>query len=183
MAENKNQPEENVQPGPKNEKLILILICVFLFGIIFGSGYWLWSKLKPEKAEKKISIDNLPVEIPYEQKNAEANKVEEEVQEEIIEEKKVDLATIDIKVLNGGTTPGTATIIKDKLITAGFQKTEAANAALSTYRDVTVYYKAEFKDQVQEIKNILSGTYKIIETKEGANEKEVAGDIVIILGK
>ena len=183
MVENEKQPAENSQPSPKNEKLLLVLICVFLFGIIFGSGYWLWAKLKPEKSEKKVSIENLPVEIPQEQKNVEAEKTEEVIQEETIEVKKVDLATIDVKVLNGGTTPGTATVIKDKLIAAGFQKTEAANATLSSYTNVTIYFKTDFKDQVQDIKSILSATYKIIETKEGMNEKEVAGDIVIILGK
>jgi hypothetical protein len=182
MVENKNQQEGCVQSGPKNEKLILVVIGVLLLGIIFGSGYWLWSKLKPEKSEKKVSIENLPVEIPLEQKKSEPEKTEEAKTEET-PEVKIDLTAINVKVLNGGTTPGTATVIKNKLIAKGYQKTEAVNASASSYNDVAIYYKIDFKDQVQEIKDILSEMYKIIETKEGMNEKEVAGDIVIILGK
>lgn len=179
MAENENQKKES--PGSRKEFFILLLIFAILAGVLAGAFYFLWEKLKPPRLENKISIEKLPAEIP---RQPEAEKQETAAEEEeAIEQEKFNPAELDVKVLNAGAAGGSATKTKELLEAEGYAKTQADNARMSGYAGVAIHYKTEMKEPAQEIKEILSATYKVIETKEGLNEKEISGDIVIILGR
>lgn len=169
----------------KREKIIIALAALVLLAIFWATGFWLWKKFKPPREEKKISITNL-VDQPKEKANNQPPQEatgESTAIREVPEENKISPEEIDIKVLNGGSLAGAAASVKGLLAGRGYAKTEAGNAKLSSYKGVAIYYKADFKDQVQEIKNILAGKYKTVETKEGISSGEASGDIVIILGK
>ncbi len=172
----------------KKENLILVMIVVLILAIIAGTGYWIWAKFAPPKEENKTSITSITEELKTEElKNQENVQEETQPAEEPVspadEAKAIAPADVSVKVLNGGAAAGSAAKIRDLLKTKGYTKIEAANANLSGYASVTIYYKAEFKDQAEKIKETLAGQYKVIEMKEGANAKEPSGDIVVILGK
>ncbi len=188
MAEKINQKKENKNCSSKKEIIILALIFIVFSSIIFGAGYFLWVKLKPPKKEKKVSIEKLPVEIPrqvgIENFETETNNIEiQKDKEKTTEEEKINPAELKIIILNGGTGAGNAGKIKEFLVAEGYLGAQADNAKSTNYKGVIIYYQTNFKDQMQEIKELLSSKYQVVETKEGMNEKEVNGDIVIILGK
>lgn len=168
--------------SPKKEKLILLAIGIVILAAIAGTGYWIWAKFAPPKEENKISIEKLAEEKPEEKSAAEPAK-EPISEEKPAEEKKINSVEVSVKVLNGGAAAGSAAKIRDLLKTKGYAKIEAANANLSSYTAVTIYYKSEFKSEAEKIKEALTGQYKVIETKEGTNAKEPSGDIVVVLGK
>jgi len=163
-------------------------MAVLILAVIGGTGYWIWAKFAPPREENKTSITNL-AEDPKIEEPKEENNIQEETQpaEEPAppadEAKTIALADVSVKVLNGGAPAGSAAKIRDLLKTKGYTKIEATNANLSGYAGATIYYKTEFKDQAEKIKEALVGQYKVIETKERINAKEASGDIVVILGK
>jgi hypothetical protein len=171
----------------RKEKIILALTGIVALAVLALTIFWVYQKFKPVRQEKKISIANLAEDnkkyqevkvVKEDEKKAQEPQEKIQPPEEIIAPEK-----IDVKVLNGGAAGGTATKVKDALTKAGFTKIEADNTKISGYKAVAIYYKKEFSDQIRGIKEIMKTTYGIIETKEGMNEKEMAGDIVIILGK
>lgn len=170
----------------KKEKIILASAGLVMAVIIVTAGLWVYKKLAPPREEKKISIVDIADKSTVGQKNEEAQKQEgqktEEPSQEAVKEETISPGNVGIKVLNGGTLAGTAAKIKDTLVTEGYAKTEATNAKLSNYKGVIIYYEPKFQDQVRSIKEILKSKYPIIETKEGMNNGEMVGDIVIILG-
>lgn len=188
METEKETIPEKKEENEKKEGLIITLIAIFVLGIIFGGAYWVWQKIKPSRGDKKVSIQNLVEEMPKVGEKNQGNPGNQgdqgnQKEEPPVEEKTVNLADIDVKVLNGGAAAGTAAKVKTNLIASGYAKAESGNAGASGYKAVTIYYKSDFADQIQGIKDILKTAYGTIETKEGMNEKEITGDIVIILGK
>ncbi len=166
----------------KKENLILAAMAVLILAMTAGAGYWIWQKFVPPREENKTSITNLAEEPETEEPKEEGN-VQEEPASPAAEEKVIAPADVSVKVLNGGAPAGSAGKIKDLLKTKGYAKTEAANANLSSYAGITIYYQAEFKSEAEKIKEALSSQYKVIEIKEGTNAKEPSGDVVVILGK
>jgi hypothetical protein len=171
----------------QKEKTILMVVGIILLIVFVFSVLKLYKKFKPNQQDRKVSITNI---IEEKNKNQTEqligeNKTEsaENQSQDQSQDKNISPSEIDIKVLNGGATAGTALKIKNSLISEGYSKTESGNAKLSNYQGVTVYYKTDFKNQVDDLKQILGEQYKIITTKEGANNKEVDGDIVVIMGK
>lgn len=174
----------------RKENLILAAIAVLILAMIAGTGYWIWAKFAPPREENKISITDLNEEPKTEEsKNKNniqaesASSADKEAAPPAVEEKTILPAEVSVKVLNGGAAAGNAGKVKDLLKTKGYAKTEAANANLSSYTGVAIYYKTEFKSEAEKIKEALAGQYKTIALKEGANIQEINGDIVIILGK
>lgn len=170
----------------RKEKIILASAGLVMAVTIVTAGLWVYKKLAPPREEKKISIVNIADESTVGQKNEEAQKQEEqETQEpsrEAVGEEAISPENVDIKVLNGGTLAGAAGKVKDALVPEGYTKTEATNTKLSNYKGVIIYYEPKFQDQIRSIKEILKSKYPVIETKEGMNNGEMTGDIVIILG-
>lgn len=180
----KNQMSSSGHISPKKENLILAVIVIIILALVFGSGFWVWGKVKPSKQERKISITNL-VEEPKEQSSEavqEGQKTEEQSQETPEDVKNITPADINVKVLNGGAAAGSAGKIKNTLVSKGYAKTEAGNANLSSYKGAVIYYQKEFKEPAREIKEIIKTNFAAVEIKEGINEKEIGGDIVVILG-
>ena len=171
--------------SPKKEKLILLAIGIVILAAIAGMGYWIWAKFKPAQEENKISIANLTEEPKKEGSVQEepASSAGEESTSPAAEEKAVAPAEINVKVLNGGAAAGMAGKIKNTLAAKGYAKTEAANANLSGYTGVIIYYQAAFAEQAQSVREILKPSYSAIEIKEGINTKEPSGDMVVILGR
>lgn len=178
------------------ENIILSAMAVLILAMIAGTGYWIWTKFASPREENKVSITSIT-----EEPKAEEPKNEESIQEETKpaeeptppaaeepaysadKEKTILPAEVNVKVLNGGAPPGSAAKIRDLLKTKGYTKIEAANANLSSYAGVNIYYRAEFKSEAEKIKEALAVQYKAIEMKEGTNAQEASGDIVVILGK
>jgi hypothetical protein len=169
----------------QKEKTILIVIGITLLVVFVFSAFELYKKFKPTQQEKKVSIASLVEETDKDQREqvVEEKKTELSENQNQAQNKKISPAEINVSVLNGGAAAGTALKIKNNLISEGYTKTESSNAKLSNYQGVTVYYKTDFKNQVDDIKQILSEQYKIITTKEGSNNDEIGGDIVVIMGK
>ena len=182
--EETNEPEEKTI-SKRKENLIIFLIVFSIIILAAGSGFWLWQKLKPPSLEKKISIQNLSQDAGSSEDAAlEAeNKAKEEEKAALQETKTVKTGDIDIKVLNGGAAAGSAGIVKGILASKDYVKVDTQNAKAISYKGVTVYYLPELKNEAEAIKELLSAKYKNIEIKEGINEKEIKGDIVIIMGK
>jgi cytoskeletal protein RodZ len=171
----------------KKEKLFVLLMLVILLAIISAGGLYIWKKFKPDSLENKISVMTIATEPKKEQPSEppQEEKKPEEVSPvpDTSDKNATSPSEIDVKVLNGGAVVGTAVKIKEQLVASGYTKIEATNAKLAGYKGVKIYYKSGFQDQVQDIKEIMGKTYSLIETKEGIDEKEVVGDIVIIFGK
>lgn len=155
---------------------------VLILAVIGAMGFWLWTKFAPPEEENKVSIEKLAEEKPEEKSAAEP--VKEPISEEKPEEeKKINPAEVSVKVLNGGAPAGGAAKIRDLLKTKGYAKIEAANANLSSYTAVNIYYKTEFKSEAEKIKEAITSQYKTIALKEGMAVQEASGDVVVILGK
>lgn len=168
----------------RSKENAIIFGVTFLVVILVGTaGYLVWQKIKPERMESKISIRNIAKEETS--KKSEAENKEENKNEKKEEERKNDvkISEIDVKILNGGAAAGSASKVKELLITNGYAKVQATNAKTSDHRQVTIYHKEKFSNQAAEIKDILKNTYGTVEIKSGVNEKEIGGDIVVILGK
>lgn len=184
MAEESQTPSSG-HISPKKENLILAVIVIIILTLVLGSGWWAWEKVKPLNQEGKISITNL-VEEPKEQSSETAQeepKTEEQSQETPEDVKNITPADINVKVLNGGAAAGSAGKIKNTLVSEGYAKTEAGNANLSSYKGAAIYYQKEFQEPAREIKEIIKTSFATVEIEEGINEKEISGDIVIIIGR
>lgn len=180
------------------ENIILSAMAVLILAMIAGTGYWIWTKFASPREENKVSITNLTEESKTEESKNKNNiqaesassadkeaapPAAEEPAYSADKEKTILPAEVNVKVLNGGAPPGSAAKIRDLLKTKGYTKIEAANANLSSYAGVNIYYRAEFKSEAEKIKEALAVQYKVIEMKEGTNAKEASGDVVVILGR
>ena len=92
----------------------------------------------------------------------------------------IDKTKITISVLNGNGISGSAGIVKNQLVAAGFVVDKVANAYKFNYQNTIIYFKTGKEAEAELIKTTLSD--RQCETN---NNDAVAGnyDIVIVVGK
>ena len=97
----------------------------------------------------------------------------------------VDIATINVKVMNGGAPKGSATQTLDMLKTAGYKAATIGNAT-GDFTGVTIYYlKTENKADAEALRLLLSKKYSNAVTQSVVDPKSEQGSapIVVMLGK
>lgn len=89
-------------------------------------------------------------------------------------------ADLNIKVLNGNGTAGTAEKTKQALETAGYKVSKVANAKTFSYKTSYIYFKNGKDSQANEIKSLLSNLSITLEKSDS-----IVGnyDIVVVVGK
>ena len=97
----------------------------------------------------------------------------------------VDIAKINVKVMNGGAPKGSATQTLDMLKTAGYKAATIGNAT-GDFTGVTIYYlKTENKADAEALRLLLSKKYSNAVTQSVVDPKSEQGSapIVVMLGK
>lgn len=171
---------------PKKKKIAVIaIITVFVLGIIsFALLVYKGIIVFPQKDEG-TSISILVEEGKEEKIKEEDKKAKEEEEQKIQEEQKKAVAPenteVNILVLNGGASAGSASQVQETLVAQGYENTQADNAQ-GSYSGLIIYYGDNYKEVANEIKSVLSETYTTVEMKAGMPEGGISGDVVIILG-
>lgn len=166
----------------ENKKARNIIMAIIGALLLVGAFVAVWKIAQNKKEiEIKESISIISAGANGAAVNPPAGGEEKKSMEELKAKTPAELA---IKVLNGGTTPGTAGKIKDFLISKGYAKSEAGNAENENHLGAAVYYKEEIsKKEAQWIKEMLAGKEIKAEIKLAGTEEEKSADIIIMLGK
>lgn len=95
-----------------------------------------------------------------------------------------DLASVEIKVLNGGAARGSAGTLVDILKKAGYTKAAFGNT-VADYTGTTIYYGANTQSVAEKVKELVIKTYPavVVAPAEANNKDATAASVVVILGK
>ncbi|KKP82070.1 MAG: hypothetical protein UR82_C0044G0002 [Candidatus Moranbacteria bacterium GW2011_GWF1_35_5] len=157
---------------------ILILL------IIGSASYIFLNNRKEEKTaiKQEESIDRSNKELTQTADiSAEENGVESE---EKLTAPSKDFLKIKIEVFNASGVAGAAGKIKDFLASNKYENVEAKNYSQDNMSGIIVFYKEDgLKDAAQKIVDILKTNNTKSEIKLALSNKEIEGDVAIILGK
>lgn len=168
------------------KRALLIVVGILVgIGIVAGIIFAVMNRDKKDVVETgKVSMSSVVNDI------AQDNGVEPANQTMPIENNppavatSVDIAKINIKVLNEGAAPGIAGKIKDFLISKGYVKAEAANGEKKDVVGNTVFYAGdEFQKDAQWIVEMLEGRKVEAEIVKAETGEQTSADIVIVIGK
>ena len=97
-------------------------------------------------------------------------------------EEEADIATFNVKVLNGTSTAGLAAKVKTQLETAGFTVSSVGNADKKDYQQVVIQAKTTVPSSVTDtLKATLAKTYPVSSSVEELDDSD-EDDIVVIVG-
>lgn len=169
MIENISTPSLSsvTTPQKKNSKLPLVIVALLIVSLLIGS-YFL---------SKKGSSEEKTVEVVSEEK-------EEKPTAKPTKVVKLNKDEIKIQVQNGTGTPGQAKAVLDLLVDADYVEGNitTGNADNSDYSKVTISYKEEFKQAVDDIKDILTEDFEDFDIDSIFLDSDDEYDVVIITG-
>lgn len=195
-SETSGSTEETVAQKETNEVflggMVVVVLCLLL-AILIGTfgyfGYRLWKSAQVERAipsiqelgEKQVTVSpegsstNPQPEIP-------AQSTPEPTTPQNTQS--VDLASVEVKVLNGGASRGSAGTLVDILKKAGYTKAAFGNT-VADYTGTKIFYGAQSQSAAEKVKELVAKTYPdVVLAPAEANDKDAtAAAIVVILGK
>lgn len=167
--------------------LLIVVVCVGLFGIGFGA-FTLWQKQSIQN--EAPSISGLANTSPKEEVAVAPSETEETVVETVKEEKPETTESLkaaqqlDIIVMNGGGAKGVATEVATLLKQEGFSKVTVGNTK-GDFTGTTIYNKKNLTKEAEALKAKLITKYPSIVVKEAlASDAETqTASITVIFGK
>ena len=169
--------------------VVLCLLLAILVGTFGYFGYRLWKSAQVERAipsiqelgEKQVTVSsdessvNLKPETPA-QPTPESTTTSNA--------QSVDLASVEVKVLNGGAARGSAGTMVDILKKAGYAKAAFGNT-VADYTGTKIFYGAQSQLAAEKVKELVAKTYPgVVLAPAEANDKDAtAATVVVILGK
>lgn len=165
------------ESGGNGKKLILVFIIALLLGGGAVAGYfYLSNPYKPvdlqNPPDDAASISLTPAPVATESATASPSA----------SEKDVDIASLNIQVLNGSGTPGEAGVVRDLLKKEGFVQFETGNADSYDYTATEVHLVPTMPDMVfEKIKKALT-THGYTVSEEDALASSSSFHIQIVVG-
>lgn len=185
------QEEKVVVPRPSREPLFGAMLfggmALIVLGVaaIFGWGGYQGWRLNQERTELP-SIGSLSLQEEP-QAVSETPRAEEKPAGVAIPSGEDILAKAqgtEIKVLNGGATKGSATVVTEMFKKAGYTKVTAGNT-IGNYAGTAVYFAADFEKEAEAVKGALLKTYPKTEVKPAVagNKETTQAVLTVILGR
>lgn len=135
-----------------------------------------------ELSEGNLESDAMNVESGSEESSDSGEKTESGAMGTTVDLS--DPAALKVLVLNGGGAKGSAGKAQTYLKEKGYVLTDASNASVFTYKDVTVFYADEKnKADAEKLQEVLGEEYKTVEVNPAESADEKKSDIVVIIGK
>lgn len=164
--------------------MVICLILLILAGTFGYFGYRLWQTAQEERMTPSIQeLGEKPKE------NAEPVATPTPAPEPApaptpAPAPAADLATIEVKVLNGGGARGSAGTLTDLLKKAGYTKAAFGNS-VNDHTGTVIYYAEASKSAAETLKETVAKTYPAVTLSPAtAGDKDAtAAAIVVILGK
>lgn len=198
-----SSPEEVSSSAPKetNEVFlggmvvgVLLLLLLVLIGTFGYFGFRLWKSAQVERSIPSIQELGEKSGVGTSESRTETPTVPEPSSPSTTqtEPPKVvdagsaspDLASVEIKVLNGGAARGSAGTLVDILKKAGYTKAAFGNT-VTDYTGTTIYYGANTQSVAEKVKELVIKTYPavVVAPAEANNKDATAASVVVILGK
>lgn len=191
-SEEKKDISEQITHDTSHESLwgAVLFACMLLFVIasIYGVGWVAYTKWQNERTtQNQPSIEILSKQIDKEDEGTSSEPKQAAAlpeQESSVNDSLVATKKLEISVLNGGATKGSAGILADFLKKEGYSKTDAGNA-VKDYSGVVVYYAVGLEKEATIVKESVAKKYPQAKALPAdVNNKETAvSQMTIILGK
>lgn len=195
-SESLESTEEIVTHKETNEVFLggmVVAVLCFLLIILIGTfgyfGYRLWKSAQVERTIPSIQeLGEKQVAVSAEQPSAApqpetlATQTPESTNPSGTQT--VDLASVEVKVLNGGALRGSAGTMVDILKKAGYTKAAFGNT-VADYTGTKIYYGTQSQGAAEGVRQLVAKTYPGVSLAPAeANDKDAtAAAIVVILGK
>lgn len=168
----------------------MIMLVVGAIGLIVWGVYTGFSEHRSQEALPSIGMlkteESSTIDTGTEEKREDAVMQKEEpvVQPSLTEEEIRKSKTTAIKVMNGGATKGSASVLAEVLKKAGYTQVTIGNT-VKDYSGVVMYFAPEVEKEAMIVKDDLLKTYPKAETKPAVatNVETAQAPLSIILGK
>lgn len=172
---------------------VLLLLLLILIGTFGYFGYRLWKSAQVERSIPSIQelgekpgsvVSESVVETPPPASLSAPTSQTTSSPTTETEVASLDIALVEVKVLNGGAARGSAGTLVDILKKAGYSKAAFGNT-VADYTGTKIYYGTNAQSAAEKVKELVSKTYPtvVIAPAEANNKDATAASVVVILGK
>lgn len=173
---------------------VLLLLLLVLIGTFGYFGFRLWKSAQVERSIPSIQeLGEKPgmgtsepqAETPSSPESTSTSTVQTESPKVVdAGSASLDLASVEIKVLNGGAARGSAGTLVDILKKTGYTKAAFGNTT-ADYTGTTIYYGANTQSVAEKVKELVIKTYPavVVAPAEANNKDATVASVVVILGK
>lgn len=165
---------------------VICLLLIVLAGTFGYFGYRLWREAQVERSTPSIQeLGEKAMAEPVAETPAPTSiPTPSPAPSETPAPSAADLATLEVKVLNGGAVKGSAGTLVDILKKAGYTKAAFGNT-VADHKGTVIYYGATSQGAAETLKVTIAKTYPAVtlEPAKAGDKDATAAAVVVILGK
>jgi len=166
-----------------------LIVCIFLivagiFGTFFAYKKYGSGKRQAEKKDSIVFLEKKEIEETVQEDPDKKEIPVAENADAISDGQKSQKENLTIKILNGGSAPGSAGNIMNFLLTQGYAKVDALNAKTGDHIGAAVYFSdSNFQSEAENIQKLLKEKKIDALLKKADSAEQKSADVVVMLGK